>query len=208
MAFLVPLAATAAAGAGTAAAAGGTLATIGTIASVASAGLGALGAIQQGKAASQAAAYNAKVAENNAKIALQNRDMAAAEGNVNVEAKQMENRQRMASLKASQAASGIDITSGSALDVQESTAKLGERDALNIRANAARQAYGYETQAANATAQSQLDKAEGKSASVAGYLGAGKTLLGSVGDNWDKFTTSKSSFSTRDIIPSDIAPFQ
>ena len=199
MSGAVSATAVAAGTAGTAAAAGSTLATIGTVASIAAGGLGVFGAIQQGQAAKSSANYNAAVAANNAKIADQNAKWAAAEGNANVEAKQLETRQKVAAMKTAQAANGVDINSGSALDVRTSAAELGELDALNIRANSARKVYGYETQSSNATAQSQLDKSEGKNAATAGYVGGATTLLGTVGDNWDSFSAPKNTFDTSDL---------
>jgi hypothetical protein len=51
------------------------------------------------------------------------------------------------SQRAALAGQGIDISSGSAADIQEETAVLGELDTLTIRNNAAREAWGYRTQA-------------------------------------------------------------
>lgn len=51
------------------------------------------------------------------------------------------------SQRASYAGGNVDVSSGSALEVQEDTAKQGELDALQIRTNAARTAWGYTTQA-------------------------------------------------------------
>lgn len=55
--------------------------------------------------------------------------------------------------RAAMAAQGIDIDDGSALDVQMDTAGLGAMDALEIKNNAWREAWGYKVQAANYTSQ-------------------------------------------------------
>lgn len=72
-----------------------------------------------------------------------------------------ESRQRLAtkgligSQRAALAASGVDANSGSAALLQEDSARQGALDALTIRNNAARQAWGYSVDAANARAQGQ-----------------------------------------------------
>ena len=51
------------------------------------------------------------------------------------------------SQKAAQAAQGIEISDGSALDAREETVELGLEDASTIRTNAYMQAFGFEQQA-------------------------------------------------------------
>ena len=69
-------------------------------------------------------------------------------------------RQRTSKLIGSQraalAAQGIRLDFGSALDVQQEAADIGELDALAIRTNAAREAFGYRAEALNATMQGRL----------------------------------------------------
>jgi len=45
------------------------------------------------------------------------------------------------------AAQGVEVSDGSALEVQEDTARQGELDAIQIRVNAAREAWGYSVSA-------------------------------------------------------------
>jgi hypothetical protein len=182
MAFLIPLAASAATATATAATASGTLATIGSIASLASAGVGALGAIQQSRAQAAASKYNAGVATNNAAVAKQNAAWASQEGRAAAEAQSMKTRAEIGGIKANQGASGVDVNSGSALDVRSSAAETGELNTLSIRSNAARQAYGYQTEEANYQGQAALDRSQASSAKTAGIIGAGTTLLGGIGD--------------------------
>lgn len=181
MAFLAPIAAFAAANAGT-------LSTIGTIASVAGAGISALGAIQQGKASAASANYNAEVQANNAALAKQNSSFASQEGTANAETQQLKTRAELGSIQANQGASGVNVGSGSSLDVRSSAAETGELNALSIRSNAARQAYGYQTEAVGATAQSQLDKAQAGFDTTAGEINAGSTLLGGLGNASTNYT--------------------
>ena len=67
---------------------------------------------------------------------------------------------------------GVDVNRGSALDVQADSAYLGELDAITIRNNAAKEAWGYQVQSSNLTAQ-------GRNAQREGTFGAFNTILGS-----------------------------
>lgn len=162
--------------------------------------MSAVSTYQQGMAASKAAAYNAKVQENNAKIATQNAEFAGAEGNANVGAQGLKNRSQVSAIEAAQAGNGINVNTGSAVDVRASQAELGALDALNIRANAARSAYGYQTQSTAHMAQSQLDTATSKSARTGAILGAGASLLkgASAAMNFSSFQ-SDNGFNTNDL---------
>lgn len=144
---------------------------------VGSAIFGAIGAVRQGDAAAGAANYNAQEAANNAKIATQNADWAGAEGEAKVEQQQLKTRSEAGALKANEAAGGIDVNSGSPVDVRSSAAELGELNAITIRSDAARQAYGFQTESASDTGQSELDKSQASNDKTAGYINAASTLL-------------------------------
>lgn len=196
MAFAVPAIAT------SLGASAATAATLGTVASYASFGLKALGAIKgfqgqkyEAKANANAAKYNAAIASNNAIIARQNSELEARKGNAEVEAKQMETRARIGAIKASQGASGVDVNYGSAVDVRSSAAMSGQLSAINIRANAARRAYGYEAEADQYDAQSTLYKAQAVNEKNAGNIKANSTLLGGLAETgmaFDEYLDSKS----------------
>lgn len=139
---------------------------------------GAIGAEQSAAAQQQALNYQAQVAANNAKIAQNSAQMATAAGEQQAATSGLKTRANVGAIVASQAAGNVDVNSGSALDVRSSAAELGQLDALTIRSNAAKTAYGYETQAAGDTAQSTLDIASGQNASNAGGINAFSSLLG------------------------------
>ena len=69
--------------------------------------------------------------------------------------------------KAGYAAAGVDVKSGSALDVLSDTSEMSDLDARIIQNNAAREAFGYTSQArsqrrqADITEQTAADQAEG-----------------------------------------------
>ncbi len=112
--------------------------------------------------------YQAQVAENNRQTSEQNARVAAAAGEQQAFNKGMETRQKVGGIVAGQAASGVDVSSGSALDVKSSTQELGQVDALTIRSNAAREAYGYQVQGSNFGAQAEADRFGGENDITAG----------------------------------------
>jgi hypothetical protein len=166
----------------------GTIAAISLAAAAASSAVAAVGSIQSANAQSNAAKYNASVANNNATIAEQNAQLAAKSGEAQAEQQQMKTRALVGGIKANQAAGGVDVDSGSATDVRSSASELGELDAINIRASAARQAYGYQTQAEGFKSQSTLDVYEGQQDVISGEIGAGSTLLGGVSSGTSSFS--------------------
>lgn len=156
-------------------------ATLAIAATVGSTAVSALGSIQQGNAASASAGYNAQVASNNAKIATQNAQLVGAQGEQAVGAAGAETRAKVGATVAGQGASGIDVNTGSAVDVRESEAKLGMLSALNIRSQAAQKAYGFQTEAAADVGQENLDKSQQSYDKTAGYVGAATDILGGAG---------------------------
>lgn len=103
--------------------------------------VGAASAMQQADDARNLANYNAQVREYQAQDTV---SRAAVE-----EQKQREQvRQFMGRQRASMGASGVEVSSGSFGDVLQQSAAMGERDALTIRNNAMRAAWGYRTQSA------------------------------------------------------------
>lgn len=172
-----------------------TIAAVSATAAVASAGIGAVGAISSANAASASANYNAQVAQQNQQIATQNATLAGQAGEAQAAQQGQKTRAEVGAIKAAQAAGNIDVNSGSALDVQSSAASLGELSAITIRSNAAREAYGYETQSTSFENQAQLDAAQSASDTTAGEIGSGSTILGglgSAGSNYANFLNQSS----------------
>ena len=157
-------------------------ATIMAATAVVSAAFSAQQSVQQGKYQAGVAEYNAAVATNEAQE-VQNQSVEA------------ENDQRRATAellskqRAQLGASNVDLSSGSALQLQEDTQTLGDVDALRIRSN-----YDYQVDALNQEASFQSESAS--AAKSTGYTSAFGTLLGSaasvagsgVADKW--FTSS------------------
>src|SRR5262249_15152910 len=90
-------------------------------------------------------------------------------------------------IRAGQASSGLDVNSGSPLEVQSSAKELGELDALTVRNAAAQKAYGFQTQATGFEAQAGLDRSAASSALTGGFISGVGSILGgasSVSDKW------------------------
>lgn len=151
-----------------------------TIATAGGVALTAYGMIQEGRAASDAASYNAAVAERDAQVAEQNRQLAIRTSEIEAADKRRENRRVLASIRANYGASGFSFA-GSPLDVLEDTATEQELDAQRIEydgqvkgRSAALRILGLEDDAA-------LSRSEAANARRAGNLGALGTAVGGVG---------------------------
>lgn len=140
--------------------------------------LSAIGGLMGAQAQSANAEYQAQVAQNNAQIAKQNANWTMQAGEEKAQQMGLQTRSEVGSIKAAQAANNVDVNSGSAVDVRSSASELGELNSLTIRSNASREAYGYETQSMNDTAQSQLDSAQASQAMTAGMFDVAGSLLG------------------------------
>lgn len=150
-------------------------------------GVSAYGAVQQGKAAEGQADYQAAVGRNNAIIAERQARDAEERGAAEETAQRRQTAALMGKQKAGMAANGLDLSSGSPLDILGDTAQFGELDALTVRSNAAREAYGYRNQGAQFTSDAAAQKIAGKNAKSASYISAGSTILTSasqMGGNW------------------------
>ncbi len=199
-------------GGGAALAGGATLGSTLGIAGMASSALGgltsAVGSYESGQATKAQDEYQAEVAAQNQKLAAQNAQMATAAGEAQAEQAGLKQRADLGQIRAAEAASGIDVNSGSAADVQASQSERDMLNALVIRSNAERTAYGYQTQALADSGQAQLYKAAGQQAPIAGGISAAGSLLsGAAGvanqySSWQRLQPS-----TTDTTPSPTPTF-
>ena len=150
------------------------MAAISAVASLAGGVVGAAGSIDN-------ANMQAQIARNNANTAMLNANFATQEGDIKAQNQGLKTAQAVGKMKAGFAANGVDPNSGSAADVSAAADSAGMTDAQTIRSDAARQAWGYETQSANFNEQASVDTAGGtfgalssllSSASSAGSTGA------------------------------------
>jgi hypothetical protein len=148
---------------------------------------GAAGAREMGQAQANMYNYQAGIAMLNKQIAEQNARYAIASGEVEAQQSGMQTRYQIGASRAQQGASGLDVNRGSALAVRESEAEIGEQNQAIIRSNAQRTAYGFQTQAVQDQAQSQLYGMAAQQSIIAGNYGAMSSLLGagaSVASKW------------------------
>ncbi len=165
-----------------------TISAISTVATIASTGLQIMGQSQAAGAQRASLEYQSAVQRNNQIIAQRQADDARARGEVEANKKRQQAQQLIGRQRTVLAGNGVEVDTGSALDITSDTAAAGELDALTIRANAEREALGFETNAMNFGSQSQLSSFQA-SQQDASLANAG-TLLGGVGsiaDKWYKF---------------------
>lgn len=155
------------------------LGSIGTGASAAGGIVGAIGNLISGGANKKMYDYQAGIAQINKKNALQDADYSRAVGETEAQTSGMKTRFTLGKIVSGQAASGLDVNSGSNQRVQEGEQAIGTHDEAVIRSSAAKRAYGYEVEAATDEAQSQVYKMGGKNAETAGMIGAATSILGS-----------------------------
>lgn len=154
--------------------------------SIASTALSAYGQYQQGQQAEATANYNAKVAERDA----QNKEIAATDavrrGQLAEDQQRQKTRQILASQRVGLAAGGDDLSDISTQSIFGDTAAAGELDALTIRSNAAREAWGLKNDAASSIAQAQGSRIQGSAAANAGTMGAAGTVIGGAAKIYDR----------------------
>lgn len=175
---------------------------VGTVASI-------YGQAQQSKAQKNAATYDAQQQTYQAQTARQNAAVQAQMSGISArdamarglqEAEQHETtvQQLWGEQRATLAASGVMVDQGSAADIQRDTLAMGARDALTIRSNAAREAWGHqmnqsmELAGGEAAYQSRMQAAalsrlQGKQAAQAGALGIATSVLTGGSDIADKW---------------------
>jgi len=157
----------------------GTLAIVAASAGTAGAGTSAIGTIESGYATSNAASYSAQVAQNNAIIANQNAQYASEAGLAQAAATSLKGASQAGKVKTAQAASGIDVNTGSAVNVQASERETNVLSSETVLNNAELQNYGYRAAATGYQATAGLEKEEAAQAPIGAIIGAGGNLLSS-----------------------------
>lgn len=159
----------------------------GMISTIAGAATSAKGVKAEAKGNAQAELFNAGMAATNAKTALMNADYAGEAGAITSGIQGMKTRQAVAGILAGQAAGGVDVTSESAVNVRASESQKGMFDAMTIQSNAAREAYGFQTEAVNLRAQEKLHRNNAVYTKQAGDITAKSTLLSGIGTASNSF---------------------
>lgn len=180
------------------------------ISAVTSTAISVTSSVQQSNAAKAQAEYQARVNRENAKIAEQNAAIERQQGIEEERMQRLKTARAVGAQKTAMAANGVDITQGTALDVIEDTATMGELDALQTRYNYERQALAYEANANNFNNQANLDIIAGKNAQTAGYYNAASAGLAGlsntlgVADKWYNISGNNSKGQITGYTPSMI----
>jgi len=134
--------------------------------------------IQQGRFKKGVSKYNARVAENEAQ---NTRNVATESENI----QRRKTAELLSKQKAQLGAGNIDLTSGSALQLQEDTVALGEADALRIRSNADAKVSSLNTGAELTRRQGDYAVIAGRNNAVGTVLSGSASIAGTgVSDKW------------------------
>lgn len=178
----------------------------------ASMGLSAFGSIittvEQYKAIKANGDYEESIAKTNAAIATLQAKQAIAAGDVEAARVKSKTDNMIASERAVQGASGLDVASGSNALVRNATKNVGAMDALTIKNNAARQAWGFQTEAIQ-------DSYKGQFAKLTATANAHQTILNgglraiegplAIESSYLRFSRYINSAKTDDGVPFDMA---
>jgi hypothetical protein len=125
-------------------------------------GMEVAGILQQGLAEEKASEYNAKNAENNAKLARE-------QGYEEERRQRIQSRKQLGDMRASYGASGVTME-GSAMDVLGESAAMAELDAQTIRQAGEAKAAAFESDA-------RYERFKGHQAKTASRFAATTTIL-------------------------------
>jgi hypothetical protein len=146
-----------------------------------------IGQLTAGAASAATSKYKAGVALLNKQINQQNASWALEEGDIKGEEAGLKAGQEIGQTKAVQAASGLDVNSGSNAAVRDTQQKVASFDQNVIAWDAAKTSYGFETKAMTDTAEANLDVMAAGTEQTAGTIGAIGSFLGgasSVASKW------------------------
>jgi hypothetical protein len=121
-----------------------------------------------GEKQQEAAESQAELGDYNANVAELQAEDAILRGELDEQRFRSLVRGAVGSQRAGMAAQGVDVNHGSAVDVQADAATLGELDALTIKTNARREAWGYEVQGENFKRGAEVTRKGGEYAAEAG----------------------------------------
>jgi hypothetical protein len=153
------------------------MAVVAAVASIAVSTLSAVGQLKQAQAARKQGNYVGAIEDQNAKFSEMQADDAIARGYEAAFKRRIETNQLAGTSRAAMAAQGIDVNTGSALDIQENNQRIGELDMVTIKNNAARQAWGYQVEALQHRQQAHLARIGGANLGRNYNYSAGSTLL-------------------------------
>lgn len=171
-----------------------TVAAASSAATLAGGAVAAYGAEAKGGADRAMYNYQSGVAKLNASIARQNADYTRTAGETAAYQSGLKTADVVGKQTVAQAASGVDVNSGSPKDIRDTTTKLGQVDQSLIRTNYAKKAYGYDVEAVTKNTEAYADTVAGSQAKKAGDISAASSILGSVASVSGKWYGASSAF--------------
>lgn len=165
------------------------MSSIAGIVSVAQTGLGVAQNVQDAQAAKLRGQFENQVDQRNAQLAEKQAEFAVNDATLDANRLGGQTAQQVASGRAAAAAGGADVNTGSAAAVTASRNLVGAVDALTIKNNAAREAWGYDVQAANYRTQGKLALMAGQNEATADTMKGVSTLLGGATDIYKIYKT-------------------
>lgn len=121
--------------------------------------------------------YENEVAQQNANLEDYRAEQVGRAGAMAEEQHRQKVRQMVGTQRASLAANGIDLGSGTAEDMIGDTWSMGEADALTIRYNAMQEAWGLRTNATNLRSGGKAAVIRGKNEATGTYLSTAGSLM-------------------------------
>ena len=118
-----------------------------------------------------------KMFERNAQFADWQAADAVERGRINEKRTRQNTEQVIGAQRTSLASQNVDVNKGSSLDVQGDAAYLGELDALTVRNNAAKEAYGFSVEASDLRQRGKYAKQTSQMEAINTILGGGSSLL-------------------------------
>jgi hypothetical protein len=141
------------------------------------------GGVTAGVAAKQSGDYQAAVARNNATIADQKASYDAQAAAAQEHDQDLRSRQELGKIGAIQAASGLDVNSGSQKDVITGSQQLARLNTLRTGTAGAFAVASDKNQSQDFTSQAQFAQATGDNALTASLISTGA----SVADKWSMY---------------------
>jgi len=151
---------------------------------------------QESKSQKAQAAYQKTMFDINASQAELQADDAIRRGDKDAQKATLQGRQTIGAQRAALAAQGIEVDSGTALELQADTRVAAAQDAMTIRNNAWREAWGFKAEALNASLQGRMSTIAGNARANATMTTGGIQAFNQFGNglsNSGAFTKSSSS---------------
>ncbi len=149
--------------------------------------------------------YNEKLMELNAKMSDFQAEDAIRRGDKAAQDHLKRTQRMIGSQRASLAAQGITIDTGSAAEVQADTAEIGAQDAMMIKNNAWREAWGFKVQGEDMRSRGRFARLAGDAQATQSLLGGGMKAAAHFADastRWSSDTRSPSAISQVQLEPS------